>query len=55
MDAQGVIFAKKANTPSLLLYIVDGSQKLDASTKDEVQSKSPKARMYGYGDSHRKR
>lgn len=42
MDAQGVIFAKKANTPSLLLYIVDGSQKLDASTKDEMQKQIAK-------------
>ena len=42
MDAQGVIFSKKANTPSLLLYIVDGSQKLDASTKDEIQKQIAK-------------
>ena len=42
IDAQGVIFSKKANTPSLLLYIVDGSQKLDASTKDEIQKQIAK-------------
>ncbi len=56
MDAQGVIFAKKANTPSLLLYIVDGSQKLDASTKDEMQKANrQRCGCMDMGDSHRKR
>lgn len=37
MDAQGVIFAKKATLPSSLLYLVDGSRTLDASIRKEMQ------------------
>ena len=55
MDAQGVIFAKKANTPSLLLYIVAVAKSWMLLPKMRCKSKSPKVRMYGYGDSHRKR
>ncbi len=43
MDAQGVIFAKKANTPSLLLYNCRTVAKSwDASTKDEMQKQIAK-------------
>ena len=42
MDAQGVIFAKKTTLPSSLLYIVDGSRILDASTQKEMQKQIAK-------------
>lgn len=38
MDAQGVIFASKTTIPSSLLYIVDGSEALNAATQKKFRS-----------------
>ena len=42
MDAQGVIFASKTTIPSSLLYIVDGSEALNAATQKEIQKQLAK-------------
>ena len=42
LDGQGVIFTSKVSNPSSMLYIVDGSQTLDTTTKKEMQKQIAK-------------